>query len=138
MSVTTTMIAPCGINCAFCYAHLRKKRACHGCRGPEESQPAYCRRCKIRDCAIRRGVSLCAECSSFPCPAVKRLDKRYRLRYRVSLIENGVRIKAVGVRLFLREEKAKWTCAQCGGAICLHTRTCSACGRELAPVVETI
>ncbi len=33
---------------------------CGGCRGPEEI--AFCAGCKIRPCAIRRGIVTCAEC----------------------------------------------------------------------------
>lgn len=133
--IPMNLLAPCGINCAACYAHLRKKRTCPGCRGQEDSQPQYCRSCKIRDCAVRRGIDFCSECSSFPCMPVKQIDKRYRLRYHVSLIENGLRIKTVGVRQFLREEKQRWTCTQCGGVICLHDRVCSECSQEMEATV---
>lgn len=133
--ISTTMLAPCGMNCSVCYAHLRPKKSCPGCRGHEDSQPAYCRRCSIRDCALSRRIDFCFECPSFPCPAIKRMDKRYRLRYRVSMIENGLRIKAIGSKRFLLEEKQKWMCAQCGGVISLHDRICSECGEAMEPAV---
>lgn len=126
-----TMLAPCGMNCSVCYAHLRQRRTCQGCRGQEDSQPAYCRRCKIRNCALSRAVDFCFECASFPCTSIKQIDKRYRLRYQVSLIENGVHIQALGTRQFLIEENKKWTCRGCGGVVCLHDRACSACGKEV-------
>ena len=129
--IPVMMLAPCGMNCAVCYAHLRKKKTCLGCRGQEESQPQYCRRCKIRECAISRGIDFCSECLSFPCPPVRQMDKRYRLRYRVHLIENGIRIKTISARRFLLEEKQKWTCLHCGGVISLHDRVCSECGKEM-------
>ena len=129
------MLAPCGINCTVCYAHLRKKNPCQGCRGQEENQPAYCKRCKIRDCALSRGFDFCFECASFPCSLVKQIDKRYRLRYHVSLIENGIRIQSAGAEQFLLEDEQKWTCPECGGVICMHDRLCSACGREMEKAV---
>jgi len=131
MDLSITMLAPCGMNCAVCYAHLRKKRTCQGCRGVEESQPAYCRRCQIRGCAIQRGIDFCFECQSFPCSLIKRMDKRYRVRYQVGLIENAIRIKTVGAKQFLLEEKEKWTCLDCGGVISLHDRACSECGQTI-------
>jgi hypothetical protein len=131
MDIAIITLAPCGMNCSVCYAHLRKKNRCQGCRGQEECQPAYCRRCKIRNCAISRGIDFCYECVSFPCTAIKQIDKRYRLRYQVSLIENAIRVKTVGVEQFLLEEKQKWTCTECGGVISLHDRVCSVCGREM-------
>ena len=125
------MLAPCGMNCTVCYAHLRKKRTCTGCRGPEESQPDYCRRCQIRDCALNHGIDFCFECQSFPCRLIKRMDKRYRERYQVSLIENAIRIQTGGAKQFLMEEKEKWACSHCGGVISLHDRACSKCGQKL-------
>lgn len=131
MDLSITMLAPCGMNCTVCYAHLRKKRTCPGCRGPEESQPTYCRRCQIRACALNRGSDFCFDCQSFPCALIKRMDKRYRERYQVSLIENAIRIKTVGAKQFLVGEKEKWTCSHCGGVICLHDRACSECGQTI-------
>ena len=131
MDISITILAPCGMNCAVCYAHLRKKRTCLGCRGPEDSQSSYCRRCQIRDCAINRGIDFCFRCTSFPCTIIERIDKRYRQRYQVSLIENAIRMNSVGVQQFLLEEKQKWTCTQCGGVISLHDRACSECGQTI-------
>jgi len=131
IGISTTLLAPCGMNCAVCYAHLRKKKACQGCRAQEASQPQHCRKCNIRDCAARHGFDFCFECSSFPCTTIKRLDKSYRQRYQVSLIENAIRVKTVGVEEHLIEEKQKWTCMQCGGVIALHDRTCSGCGKGM-------
>jgi hypothetical protein len=51
--------------------------------------------------------------------SIKQIDKRYRQRYQVSLIENAIRIKTVGTEQFQLEEQQKWTCTQCGGLICL-------------------
>jgi predicted amidophosphoribosyltransferase len=51
------------------------------------------------------------------------------------MIENGLRIKAIGSKRFLLEEKQKWMCAQCGGVISLHDRICSECGEALEPAV---
>ena len=132
--IPTTMWAPCGMNCAVCYAHLRKKKPCMGCRGAEESQPNHCRKCSKRDCVVSQGIYFCYECPSFPCASIKRLDKNYRQRYQVSLIENAVHIQSVGIEQHLLEEKQKWTCKGCGGLICLHDHICSECGRVLEKV----
>jgi hypothetical protein len=129
--ISSSMLAPCGMNCSVCYAHLRKKRVCAGCRGEEDSQPPYCRRCSIRNCALNQGIDFCFECSSFPCPVVKRMDQRYRLRYQVSLVEHGLRIRAIGTKRFLSEEKQKWTCTHCAGVVSVHSRVCSDCGKVM-------
>jgi hypothetical protein len=125
------LLAPCGMNCALCYAYLRKKKSCHGCRAGEDSQPGHCRKCSRRECATGQGIDFCFECSSFPCDSIKRLDKSYRQRYQASLVENGIRIQSVGIPQFLWEERKKWTCPQCGGTICIHDRTCSECATHM-------
>jgi hypothetical protein len=128
--ISATMLAPCGINCGVCYVYLRKKKPCLGCRGQEDAKPEHCRKCKIKDCALGQGIDFCFDCTSFPCVTIKRLDKSYRQRYRVSLIANAIRLKTVGAQQYLGEEREKWTCAECGGVISLHDRACSECGKE--------
>jgi hypothetical protein len=127
--IEVQMLAPCGMNCAVCYAHLRKKKACLGCHGQEQSQPEHCKKCSLKACAQSRGVGFCYECSDFPCAPIKRLDRSYRQRYQVSLIENALRLKEFGAQQYLLEEKIKWTCPDCGGAVCLHDKICSECGK---------
>jgi hypothetical protein len=129
-AIPVTLIAPCGMNCAVCYVYLRKKKPCLGCRGHDEAKPDHCRQCKIKDCAQSRGADFCFNCPTFPCAVIKRLDKSYRQRYQVSLIENTLRLETIGARQFMIEEREKWTCMACGGAISLHDRVCSECGRR--------
>jgi len=133
--IPTTELAPCGMNCLVCYTYLRKKKPCMGCHGQDASKPEHCRTCRIKNCASNRGINFCFECASFPCPTIKRLDKSYQQRYQVSLIENAIRIKTVGAKQHLREEKQKWTCVQCGGVISLHDRVCSRCGKGMEHTV---
>lgn len=125
------MIAPCGLNCAACYAHLRRKNTCAGCHAPANAQQAYCARCAIRLCVQKKGLAFCFECGLFPCTLMKKIDKRYRLGYGVSLIENQLRIKAAGMERFLAEEKVRWTCPACGGVISQHAKACTECGRPV-------
>jgi hypothetical protein len=128
-TISETMLAPCGITCAVCYVHLKPKKACLGCRGvDDENKPNHCRTCKIKTCAMERGVEFCSACPTYPCAIVKRLDQSYRKRYKVSLIDNAQRLKTLGAEAFLQEERTRWTCADCGGVISLHDGVCSECG----------
>jgi len=136
--VPPTMLAPCGMTCAVCYMHLKKRKPCLGCRGQDSSKPEHCRKCKIKNCATSQGIDFCSECPTFPCTDVKRLDKSYRQRYQVSLIENGIRIKTVGTKQHLLEEKEKWTCSHCGGVISLHDRACSECRKGMEITAKKI
>jgi hypothetical protein len=129
--IPTHLLAPCGMNCWVCYVHLRARKPCQGCRGQNASQPAHCRDCKIKACADDHQVEHCGDCATFPCALIKRLDRSYRQRYQVSLIDNATQLKSLGITVFLETQQAKWTCAQCGGVISLHDRVCSDCGQAL-------
>ncbi len=123
-------IAPCGITCAACRAHLRQRKPCPGCRFDGPGKPAHCQNCKIEACTAAQGIQFCFACPTFPCDWIKHIDKRYRLRYHLSLEDQLIHLKAVGPARYLSEETARWTCPDCGGVICLHDQFCSECGNE--------
>lgn len=126
------LIAPCGMNCCICAAYLRKKNKCPGC-GIEANKPLTRVMCKVKTCETltENKLTFCYECENFPCKNLKHLDKRYRTRYSMSMIENLENIKKLGIEEFLRNEKVKWTCTECGGTICVHKGNCYSCGRKI-------
>ncbi|MGD0710187.1 MAG: DUF3795 domain-containing protein [Bacteroidales bacterium] len=124
-----SLIAPCGMNCGICMAYLREKNKCPGCRGSDKGKPVTRLRCKIKKCD-QLNSEFCFDCEEFPCKMLKHLDKRYRIKYNMSMIENNINIKGFGVLEFLKAEKIKWTCIKCGGTICVHKGKCSACGNN--------
>lgn len=127
-------IAICGMHCLVCYKHLITKKyakQCHGCRYDDETLPAHCRSCKIKDCAKEKNYTYCFECNVYPCHWIKNLDKSYQKRYKVSLIENGMFMKEFGISAFLDSEKKHWTCTACQGIISLHDRFCSVCQKTM-------
>jgi len=133
----TELIAPCGMNCALCggYLALRHDLKNKGIRMP------YCEGCRQRDkkCAFikkrcgllpDKKINFCFECKDFPCERLKTLDKRYRERYRMSMIENLEFIKKEGVEKFIDREYKKWRCNECGETICCHNGICFNCGQD--------
>jgi hypothetical protein len=72
----------------------------------------------------------CCDCSSFPCESLTRLDKRYRTKYGMSMIENLKSIRVSGIQDFVRSEAAKWSCPGCGATICVHKAHCLECQRK--------
>jgi hypothetical protein len=58
------------------------------------------------------------------------MDKRYLLKYGMSLIADLKQINQIGVDLFLRLQYKKWTCQQCGRLLTVHKVTCIHCGSE--------
>jgi hypothetical protein len=121
----TTLIAPCGMDCAICSAFLREKNRCGGCYAPD----CRCKNCTISACGKIRG-RYHHECGEFPCRRLSQLDKRYRTKYGMSMIANLAAIQEHGIREFVKTERERWTCKACGGIIDVHHGRCAACGKE--------
>lgn len=132
------LLAPCGMDCAHCSAYLsrgtrRQEHKCTGCL-PRRKQCAYIwRDCETR--ALPEGrVRFCFECEAFPCERLRKIDKRYAQRgWPNSFIRNNERIREIGPEAFAREQAERFRCGGCGGAVSIHDRACSACGRPYRP-----
>jgi len=126
------LIAPCGMNCGICMAFLREKNRCSGCRGDDSKKPVTRKNCKIKNCKIFQNnkAAFCYECQDFPCEKLAHLDKRYRTRYSMGMIENLTNVKNSGLGKFLEDQKKRWTCPECKGIICVHTGSCQNCGKS--------
>ncbi len=120
----TTLIAPCGMNCAICMAYLRSKNHCGGCNAPDRLCNINCTIASCPDLKDRYRH----ECGKYPCRRLATLDKRYSTKYRMSMLENLAAIRKDGIRAFVRSERERWTCKSCGGTIDVHHFRCSACG----------
>jgi hypothetical protein len=127
------MIAPCGMNCGLCIGHLRKKKPCGGCfRKDDENKHETCRSCSVVNCEFLAETKsgFCFECSKYPCQRIKNLDKRYRTKYGMSMIENLSFIKEKGLERFLESEQEKWKCGNCGSGLSVHRDNCLNCGTK--------
>lgn len=126
---SSQLIAPCGINCGICLAYLRDKNRCEGCRGEDNKKCNHCSVCNIKNCehlSITES-KFCYDCSKYPCTRIKHLDKRYRTKYKMSVIDNLQLVKDYGPEKFIQLEKVKWECKNCGGTICVHRGYCLNC-----------
>lgn len=128
------LIAPCGMNCGVCISYLAMKNDlkklgfqkgyCEGCIPRGKNCLHMGDNCEL----LRKGfVRFCYECKDFPCKLLKNLDKRYRLKYHMSMFENLMVIKEVGIEYFLEKEQLKWSCPDCGETICCHNGLCLNC-----------
>src|SRR5512146_1502978 len=125
---SASLIAPCGINCRLCRAYGRARKPCPGCRAADNCGRTGCIRC-LKCEKLQAGLfRYCFECDTFPCKRLEHLDWRYRTRYATSPIENLKRIRAGGIRRFVRSENEKWTCPSCGQVLCMHIPQCTSCG----------
>ena len=126
-AIDPQLLACCGMNCAVCYKHCDSKKKCLGCQSRDDGKPEHCRSCKIKACVHDKGISHCFDCVEFPCRWIRTLDKTYTTRYETSLIHNSLTVKKLGVASFMREQREKYRCLQCGGVISLHDGICSEC-----------
>jgi hypothetical protein len=127
--IRAALIAPCGMNCRLCRAYMRLTNACPGCRAEDGRKPKTRVLCRIKACEKMKSgrVRSCSGCDDVPCARLKHLDKRYRAKYGMSMIENLEYLKNYGMRSFIRSEKDKWTCSGCGDLLCVHEPRCLRC-----------
>lgn len=127
------LIAPCGMNCEVCIGHIREKNNCPGCIEIDAYETSYGRKCIIRSCQIlkEKNLKFCSDaCEKYPCTRLKSLDKRYRTKYGMSMIENLENIKIVGIHKFIESEQNRWRCSKCGELLCVHRLSCLKCDEK--------
>lgn len=124
-------LAPCGVICDLCLGFQRNKNTCVGCNNIG-NKPNHCTVCSIKSCAEKKGNEklLCYDCIKFPCRRIKDLDKRYTLKYGESPIQNLIKVREIGLPLFITAEKEKWKCDTCGQLLCVHRDVCLNCGNK--------
>lgn len=130
----SSLIAPCGMNCAICgrylsYVNNLKRSKCAGCRPGNKKCSYLFERCSGINSALEgnANASFCYECSLYPCSQINRMDNRYRINYEMSVKENLERIKKIGVELFMKEQYEKYRCSTCDDLISIHNRKCFKC-----------
>ena len=124
-------IAPCGMNCALCIGYFgytisggKRKVRCTGCITVDKNCAFIKKSCKK---LTKKEISYCYECDGFPCERLKKLDKRYRKRFDMSMIENLEFIRDNGMEKFLKQQEKKYECPDCGELICVHDKKCYNC-----------
>ncbi len=131
---TPELIAPCGMNCGICRAYLAYTHGVPTKRG----KVTHCAGClpRAKNCYIIRGcpklrkheIESCTQCDTLACKNLAHLDKRYRERYNMSMVENLKELKIKGMETFLKNQQEKYRCPNCGDAVCVHDENCYSCG----------
>jgi hypothetical protein len=117
------LIAPCGMNCGICVRHFgylkngEKTKKCPGCIVRGKGCGLFRKYCKRID---KKEVRFCYECNEFPCQVLNKLDKKYRTKYGMSIVDNLKEIKNKGMTNFLKNQEQKFVCKE--GIICVHNQ----------------
>lgn len=132
------LIAPCGMNCCLCIAYQFKekdlnkqgfqRKYCAGCIPRGENCTHMADHCELLG---KGSIRFCFDCEAFPCKRLISLDKRYRTKYHMSMIENLEYIKEHGIEKYLEKEDGKWRCPECGEVICCHNGLCLNCNLNI-------
>ena len=101
---------------------------CDGCK--TDVRFIGCRECQFRDCAESKGINFCFECNEYPCKGFSNLPID-QLPHLVSMQENSEYIKKRGRDFWLKAQKQRWTCPQCGEKFSWYEQKCEKCGNRL-------
>ena len=129
------LISVCGLNCARCDIFLasrgneklrdqitewfKKERnetiepeqiKCDGCRGSPDVH--WSSECKMMRCARNRGFQYCFQCEDFPCASVNEFSSD-GMSHHKRTVENSKRMKEVGIKEWIAEQKDKGQCVFC-------------------------
>ncbi|MBU4450723.1 MAG: DUF3795 domain-containing protein [Actinobacteria bacterium] len=139
-NLSKELIAPCGMNCGICSNYLAYKNNisgkgfpnCIGCRA-RNKQCAFLKKRCIDDLKLLKGeIEFCFECNYYPCEILTVLDKRYRERFGMSMIDNLNEIKSKGINYFIENQEKKYRCKKCGNLISVHSNKCFACDKIIS------
>lgn len=99
---------------------------CHGCLSDERFM--HCRQCGIRNCTKEKGYTGCHQCDEFPCLHIDNFPMT---------IGKKVILRAVpyqrefGTKNWIRDEKARYKCPECGNSVFRGTMKCNQCKIQL-------
>ena len=124
---TKNLIAPCGMNCALCQAYQGKGLKFFGCGNM--SKRKSCHNCFIFNC--KNKTEFCFEYKNYPCIRLKKLDKRYKTKYNMSMLENLDFIKNNGLSDVLQYQNKKYKCDKCGYLKTVHQQYCLHCFNDI-------
>ena len=131
---TPELIAPCGMNCGICKSYLAYSIGIPKKKG----KVSHCPGCipRNKNCYISGDVEnfeekneSCVEIDSMSCENLDRLDRRYRSRYNMSMVESLGEIREQGMENFLEKQEKKYRCSECGDVVSVHDGKCYTCLR---------
>jgi len=144
------LAAPCGLYCGACSTYITRQRGgelalnimakrmaerwgrtiktedivCEGCLSSQVA--IYCRRCAMRACTIEKGMTHCAQCSSFPCQTIANFNND-GAPHHSEVLTNVRHQKEIGINAWLDEQEKRWRCPTCSQVIEWYDTKCPRC-----------
>ena len=137
VNLNKELIAPCGMNCGICSSYLAHKNSiprkvvsnCIGCRARDKQCAFLKKKCRDDLKLLKGEIEYCFECNPFPCEYLIKLDKSYRVKFGMSMIDNLNEIKEKGIDIFIENQENKYKCPKCNNLISVHSKKCFACDK---------
>jgi hypothetical protein len=117
---------------SFWAEEAKMELTCHGCKS--DTLFVNCSNCKIRACAIDKGVERCLVCQDFPCGQFDVAEFKNVLDSlpHLKTIQNNLEaIKEKGADGWLAQQDKRWKCPDCQTDFSWYADNCSKCGRDL-------
>jgi len=142
----------CGLYCGACSMLIANERGkleekakiwklkpeevrCNGCKSDVLS--VYCLDCKIKTCAENKNVDYCYYCPDYPCAMLHKF-KNDRYDHHSIIFQNLNFIKENGIEAWLKSQKERWSCSECGMRFSWYDKKCSKCGQPVKSCKEDI
>jgi len=98
---------------------------CDGCRAPRKS--THCDKlCTFIKCQHTKALDECGVCNEFPCKDL--LDFKSILPHRIEILESQDRLKEIGLKKWLIEMHANFSCSLCNTTNSAYDISCRKCG----------
>ena len=143
--MASPLISYCGLYCGACSfqvayetkdrKHLKSMPSCYdeykdmelencpGCR--LENQ---CGECKIKNCAVQKGVDYCNRCDSYPCDLILAFSHDGKEHHH-EILENFVKLSEFGEVEWLQQMNLKYHCKSCNTRYSWYMKSCK-CEKE--------
>lgn len=138
----TPLLGICGVYCGACttyrayndkdqvlFSRLIKmgmppdEILCKGCGSSVLNE--WCTNCDFRKCVKEKEVAYCFECEEFPCK--KLIDFSKTRPHRTLGLRNLKLLKEMPLEKWLKAQKKRWTCSQCGKMLHWYSENCPYC-----------
>lgn len=86
--------------------------------------------CSFVSCCLGKGLENCSECPEMPCEEMKKFAND-GLMHHATIITNLLRIREIGLQNWLDEQKARYSCKNCGARTGWSFTVCENCGNAI-------